>query len=325
MKVAITGASGYLGNCLCKTLAEKDIRLKVLVHKNMDEFVKMETEIIFGDILKKATLHELVEDVDVVYHLASALSIGEKNRKLVHEINVKGTRNIIEVCKSRNVKKLVYFSTIKTLNSSGPNAILDESAPMITTSTSAYDSSKAEAERLVLQAAEQGLDAVILNPTAIIGPYDSQPSYLGQALIKIYRNSIPMLVSGGYDFVDVRDVIDGAIQAASKGKKGERYILSGSWLRLKDMSEKIEEITGKKTTKFIAPIFLARAGLPFIKLYSKFTAAQLLYTSESLDNIKFSNKCISNLKARQELGFNPRPIENTLADAFAWFEQHKMV
>jgi dihydroflavonol-4-reductase len=325
MKVAVTGASGYLGNCLCKTLAEKDVRLKVLVHKNRDEFVKMGNEIVFGDILNKATLQELVKDADVVYHLAAALSIGEKNSKLVHEINVIGARNIIEVCNSQKVKKLVYFSSIKTLQTSDPNDLLDEFSPLITYSKSAYDSSKAEAERLVLQATEQGLDAVILNPTAIIGPYDYQPSYLGQALIKIYQNSIPMLVSGGYDFVDVRDVIEGAINAASKGRKGERYILSGGWLSLKDLSEKIQKLTRKKTTKLIAPIFLAKAGLPFINVYSKFTTTRPLYTSESLDNIKFSNKCISNLKARQELGFNPRPIENTLADAFVWFGQNNMV
>jgi dihydroflavonol-4-reductase len=325
MKVAITGASGYLGNCLCRALKEKDVRVKVLVHKNKNEFENTDTEIIYGDILNKTTLKELVDDVDVVYHLAAALSIGEKNRKLVHEINVKGTQNIIEACNSKKVKKLVYFSTIKTLQTSGPNDLLDESAPLITYSDSTYDLSKAEAERLVLQAAEQGLDVVILNPTAIIGPYDSQPSYLGQALIKIYQNRIPMLVSGGYDFVDVRDVIEGAIQAASKGRKGERYILSGGWLSLKYLSEKIEQITGKKTTKFTVPIFLARAGLPFINLMSEFSGGQPLYTSESLDNIKYSNKCISNLKARQELGYCPRPIENTLADAFTWFEQHKMV
>jgi len=216
MKIAITGASGYLGSCLCKALKDKETLLKVLAHKNTHEFAKMGAEIIFGDILDKSTLTKLVEDADVVYHLAAALSIGEKNRELVREINVKGTRNIIEVCQSQNVKKLVHLSSIKTLQPVDSKNFLDESSPLITISSSAYDSSKAEAERLVLEAAEHGLDAVILNPTAIIGPYDAQPSYLGQALIKIYRNSLPMLVSGGYDFVDVRDVVEAAVQASIK-------------------------------------------------------------------------------------------------------------
>jgi dihydroflavonol-4-reductase len=325
MKVAVTGASGFLGNYLCRTLTNTGNSLKVLAHNNADEFAEMGAEIIFGNILDKAILVELVEDVDVVFHLAAVLSIGEKSRSLVHEINVNGTQNIIEVCQSQNVRKLVHFSSITTLQSSGANKLLDESAPLIKASSSAYDSSKAEAEKLVLKAVEQGLDAVILNPTAIIGPYDSQPSYLGQALIKIYRNSLPMLVSGGYNFVDVRDVIEASILAASKGRKGERYILSGNWLSLKDLAKMIESITGKKTTKFIAPILLARVGLPLIQLIAKFNGSQPLYTADALDNIEFSSKNISNLKARQELGFNPRPVVSTLSDTFEWFEQHKLV
>jgi dihydroflavonol-4-reductase len=325
MKVAVTGASGFLGNYLCRTLTNTGNSLKVLAHNNADEFAEMGAEIIYGDILNKVTLVELVEDADVVFHLAAVLSIGEKSRSLVHEINVRGTQNIIEVCQSQKVRKLVHFSSITTLQTSGANKLLDESAPLIKASSSAYDSSKAEAERLVLHAAEEGLDAVTLNPTAIIGPYDSQPSYLGQALIQIYQNSLPMLVSGGYDFVDVRDVIEAAIQAASKGRKGERYIISGNWLSLKDLAKMIERITGKKTTNIFAPILLARMGLPFIQLIAKFNGSQPLYTSEALDNIEFSNKNISNQKARQELGYNPRAIESTLTDTFEWFKQHKLV
>jgi len=325
MKIAVTGASGYLGSCLCKTLKDKETLLKVLVHKNTDEFAKMGAEIIFGDILDESTLTKLVEEADVVYHLAAALSIGEKNKELVREINVKGTLNIIGACQSQKVKKLVHFSSIKTLQQIDTNNPLDESASLVTDSPSAYDSSKAEAERLVLAAAENGLDAVILNPTAIIGPYDAQPSYLGQALIRIYRNSLPMLVSGGYDFVDVRDVIEASIQAAATGRKGERYILSGNWMSLKDLSKEIERITGEKTTQFSVPVIVARAGLPFIQLHAKISGSVPLYTSEALDNIQFSNRNISNLKARTELGYNPRPIENTLSDTFEWFNQHNLL
>lgn len=325
MKIAITGASGFLGNYLCKTLTAKGFRLKVLVHRNTDEFTEMGAEIVSGDILNKDSLIKLVEGADVVFHLAAALSLGEKSKTLVHEINVTGTKNIIEACIQKKVKKLIHFSSIKTLQTFSSQDLLDESAPLISHSSSAYDSSKAEAERLVLEAVQQGLNTVILSPTAIIGPYDSHPSYLGQAQIKIYNNSLPMLVSGGYDFVDIRDVIDAAIQAATFGRKGERYILSGKWLSLKDLARTIERITGKKTTRLIAPMLLARVGLPFIRLAGKLSGTLPLYTSESLDNIRFASKHISNLKARQELGFNPRPIEETLADTFEWFEQHKLV
>jgi len=325
MKIAITGASGYLGKHLYNRLIKEGFLIKVLIRSNTDEFTEPGVEKIIGDILNKDSLFKLVEDVDVVFHLATALSIGEKEANLVNEINIAGTRNILEASSLQKVKKLIHLSTIKTLQTGSSTLLLDESAPLIKSSASAYDNSKTIAERLVLEAVQQGLDAVILNPTAIIGPNDSQPSYLGQALIKMYNNSFPMLVSGGYNFVDVRDVAEAAFQTLFHGRTGERYIISGNWLSLKDMAIAIGKISGKKTTTISVPLFLARLGLPISYLVSKFTGNQPLYTSESLDNIRFSSKNISNLKARTELGFNPRPIENTLADTFAWFELQKLL
>ena len=232
---------------------------------------------------------------------------------------------MIETCKALNIKKLIHFSTIHTLKVIGPNITLDEFNPLATDSKIAYEASKAEAEILVLNAAETGLDASIINPTAIIGPYDYQPSYLGQALIKIYQNKLPMLVPGGYDFVDVRDVVKAAINAASQGRRGERYIVSGRWLSLKYLSIKIGELTGHKTPKFVAPSILAKAGLPLVQAWAKITGQHPLYTAESIDILKLSSKNISSNKARKELSHNPRPIEETLADTFRWFEENGLM
>ena len=243
----------------------------------------------------------------------------------MYRVNVEGSRELVAACLRAGVRRLVYVSTIKTLAVSDPSAILNEEAPLILKARSAYDVSKAEAERIILVAATSGLEAVILNPTAIIGPYDRQPSYLGQALLKIGRNSFPMLVKGGYDFVDVRDVVMAAMQAAEVGKTGERYILSGKWFSIMDISAMIAEITGQKTPKYAVPLWLAKACLPFIRLYALLSGTQPLFTAEALENLSTASKHIDNNKARQDLGFMPRPIRETLTDTFTWFEQNNQI
>lgn len=326
MNVAVTGASGHIGNCLCRELVKKGLHLKVLYHKNEDKLSEFGAEIIEGSILDPKVLARLFEGVDIVFHLAARISIDNRNVKEVYNINVSGTENVIEACNLTGVSKLIHFSTIHTLSqSSDTTQVLNESNPLITASKIAYEYTKAEAERLVLNAAENGLDAVILNPTAVVGPFDYQPSFLGQALIKIYQNKLPMLVPGGYDFVDVRDVVLAAINAGTKGKKGERYILSGNWLSLIDVSKKIEEITAHKTPKFVAPTLLAKIGLTFIQGWAMLSGQQPLYTAESLHILYHSSKNISNQKARTELGFDPRPIEKTIEDTFHWYEKNNLV
>lgn len=325
MRVAITGASGHIGNCLCRELNKSGAQIKALVHNNEDDLVGMGVEIIRGDILDLDVVQRLCQDVDVVYHLAAKISIDRKDQELVHATNVRGTQNVIDACQAHSGTRLVHFSTIHTFGTHNSGDVIDETCDGITHSKIPYETSKAEAEQRVLSAVSSGLDALVLNPTAIIGPYDYQPSYLGQALIKMYLNKLPMLVEGGYDFVDVRDVVTAAISASTKGMKGEKYILSGQWLSLKELAIMIEQVTGRRTPKSVAPAFVARIGLPFISMWASITRTHPLYTAESLEILKHSSSRISNAKARSVLGFSPRPIEASLKDIFIWFEKQKMV
>lgn len=325
MRVAVTGASGFLGHCLSIALEKKVSHLKLLVHNNLDGLETLNVEIIRGDIRDKNTLSQLVRDTDVVFHLAAVLSIGEIPKNLVHEINVLGTKILLDACQEQQVKKIVYFSSIKALQVSHPQAILDESANLITSTKNAYDKSKADCERMIQLASQDGLQAVILNPTAVIGPGDVRPSYLGEALIKIYNNKFPMLVTGGYDFVDVRDVVGAAITAGLNEDHGGRYILPGNWHSLREIAEMTESLARKKINKMAAPLFLARTALPFFQLHSRLSGRQSLFTSESLDNIRTSHRLISHQKAARELAYSPRPILYTLTDTFEWFKLKKMI
>lgn len=322
MKVAVTGASGHVGINLCRQLTIQGDEVSVLAHKNFDKLTGLNVEIIRGDLFDHESLLHLFEGVEVVFHLAAKIAIDQKDTDAVFRTNVEGTANVIEACKSAGVKKLVHFSTIHTLQSFDQ---LNENNPLVARSNFVYEHSKADAERLVVAAAAEGLDAVILNPTAIIGPYDYQPSYLGQALIKIYRNQLPMLVPGGYDFVDVRDVADAAIKAAKPGRSGERFILGGHWLSLKDLSIRIGELFNRKTPTFLAPTWVAKVGLPFIQGWAKFSGTHPLYTAESLVILKSACKNISHLKATKELGYVPRPMDETLKDTFTWYKENQLV
>jgi dihydroflavonol-4-reductase len=324
-KIAVTGASGHVGNVLCRELVRRGFQVKALVHENMDDLEAIGVEIIRGDILKGADLEKLVKDCGIVYHLAAKISIDKKDKNIVYKTNVQGTQNVLDACVQGPIKKMVHFSTIHTFGIPSPEEPLDETRPLIKRSPFHYENSKAEAERRVLDAAGDKLETVVLNPTAIFGPYDYQPSLLGQALIKMYLNQLPMLVPGGYDFVDVRDVVDGAIQAMEKGRSGERYILSGTWKSLKDLSGLIHQITGKKTPRMVVPSVVAKIGLPFIQAHAQITRSHPLYTSESLAILKESPRNINTQKAKNELAYQPRSLEQSLKDTFEWFEENKMI
>lgn len=324
MKIAMTGGSGHVGNVLCRNLVKNGYQVKVLVHENEDDLLAIGADILKGNVLDQKVVDELCRNADVVFHLAAKISIDKKDRELVYKTNVEGTQHVINGCRMQNTR-LIHFSTIHTYGTHNALEKLDESAPVIDFSPINYENSKAEAERRVMKAAAEGMHAVVLNPTAIIGPFDYQPSLLGQALIKIHNNALPMLVEGGYDFVDVRDVVDAAIAAADRGRSGEKYILSGHWLSLKELSKTIAAITGRKTPTLVASRLVAQVGLPFIQAYASITGNHPLYTAESLEILKSSHRNISNEKARKELGMNTRPIEESLTDIFEWYKNHKML
>jgi dihydroflavonol-4-reductase len=325
MKITVTGASGHVGNVLCRELLKKGHSVKALVHKDNNDLTNIGIEMVQGDILDETSLGRLCKDCEIVFHLAAKISINEKERDLVYQTNVNGTRNMVKTAIDARIKKFIHFSTIHALDPFPLDKKLDETSPFIGHTPMIYEQSKTESEKLVLEAVKDGLNAIVITPTAIIGPYDFMPSFLGQALIKMYTNSLPMLVPGGYDWVDVRDVVDCAVSAAEKGRIGERYLASGRYLGLKELSAMISRVTGHKTPSFTGPTILAKIGLPFISLYAKLKNEDPLYTSNSLEILKNSNRCISHEKAAVELNYNPRPTEETIKDTFDWFNANGLI
>lgn len=320
MKISVTGASGHIGINLCKGLVRRGHSLKALVHKNTESLKGIPLEPIQGDLKDSDSLSKLVRDTDIVFHLGAIISIrGNRNGELF-DINVEGTRRICEAALKARVERFVHFSSIHALVQNPYDQVLDENRPLAMDDKMAYGRSKARAEKIILNAAKKGLDAVILSPTAALGPDDPGPSLLGRALILLATGKLPALIPGGFNWVDVRDVVKAAITAMEKGKKGERYLLPGHWLTLKQISDRVSGIVDFRSKKFTCPLWLARLGLPIINLYCSVYEKEPLYTQDSLYTLRTAHKNISHKKAEQELGYNPRPFEETLKDTLDWFQ-----
>ncbi len=321
MKVAVTGASGHIGVNLCRELTKQGHAVKALVHNNTESLKNISLEAVRGDLRAPVPLEVLVREADIVIHLAAVISIRGNKTGELFDINVDGTRRILEASQKSPVTRFVHFSSIHALKPFPFDKVLDENRPLAIEDKMAYSRSKALAEKAVLEAVEQGLDAVILCPTAVIGPFDYSPSLMGRALILLALGRLPALVPGGYDWVDVRDVAKTTITAMEKGKKGERYLLSGHWKTLGQITELVATITDQNPRRFACPNWLARLGLPFINLYCSLSKKEPLYTRDSLYTLRMSHKNISHEKASKYLGYQPRPFEETLEDTLGWFKK----
>lgn len=329
MKIAITGASGHIGNVLCRKLLTLGYKVKALVHEgdvlHSRSIEDLTLERVPGNILDLDSMMSFCRGSDVVFHLAAKISIdGDPDGSLLRT-NVEGTENVIKACLAASVKRLVHFSSIHAYKQEPLHEELNESNEYVDSQDSCYNYYKALGEKVVQKGVKDGLDAVILSPTGVLGPFDYQPSFMGQALLDLYHGKLPALVHGGFDWVDVRDVVSAAVCAIEKGKPGDRYLLSGHWVSVRDLMELFARITGAKAPRFTFPSWLASLGLPYIKLYGKLTKTPPLYTRESLDTLLRSNTCITARKAEADLGYVPRPLEETLRDQFEWFKERKFI
>ena len=322
MTVVITGATGHIGANLVRALTSNGRPVRCLVHKHTAALAGLNVEQVHGDVCDVESLYNAFKGADVVYHLAAVISLSMADWPKLEKINVQGPRNVVEACRRAGVRRLVHFSSIHAYAQEPLSVPIDESRAMSDTVKSPpYDRSKCAGELIVREAIKDGLNAVIINPTAVLGPYDFGPSHQGQAVLSIAKNELPALVDGGFDWVDVRDVVAGAMRAVEIAPSGSRYLLSGHWASVCDIAQIIGEINGALEKKFVCPLWLARAGAPLMEGYSKMSGRRPLFTSMSLRSLN-SNKNISHARAARELGYAPRPFRQTLEDTLRWFQEN---
>ena len=319
----VTGASGHVGANLVRALLGQGRRVRVLVHRNTAAVDGLPVEVVRADVLDADHVLGACTGAGTVFHLAVKVSAGWESAEEVHAINATGTRHVIEGCLGAGVRRLVHFSSIQALSASHGMNVLDETCALVASddrSRGAYDRAKAEAEGLVKSASERGLCAIVLNPTAVLGPFDFQRSPMGEVLLALGRGKLPALVSGGScDFVDVRDVATGALAAERSGHGGERYILSGTRLSLVELARAWARVTGRPAPRLAVPMGLARLVAPLAPAWARWRGQRPLFTSESLRVLR-TQPPASQRKAEAELAYRPRPLDETLRDTCAWMK-----
>jgi dihydroflavonol-4-reductase len=326
MIVAITGANGHIGANLVRSLLEKKQQVRTLVFNDRNGLEGLAVETVRGDVRDPASVERLVAGAEVVYHLAAAVSISGKDWPILESINITGTRNVVEACLKCGVRRLVHFSSIHAITQEPLESPLDEMRPLVDSSDALpYDRSKAGGEREVRQGIEQGLDAIILNPTAVIGPYDFKPSHFGSVLILMARGKLPALVEGGFNWVDVRDVVKAALRAQETAPTGAKYLLSGHWAAVREVAGLVAELTGAPTPRIVVPTWLARTGAPLLNSLNQLTGKRPLYTRASIRALNSCNPNIVCDRATSELGYHSRPLRDTLSDTLRWFREAGML
>lgn len=336
MKIAVTGACGHIGNNLVRELAAQGHHVRALIHRTEASAQSasheppralsgVTCEALPGDVCHPESLDRAFQGADHVYHLAAHISISPDEDARCEPVNVEGTRNVVAACRKAGVRRLIHFSSVHALwsegvsHKNGASAPIDENHPLADRPEALpYDRSKARGERVVLSAVEQGLDAVIVNPGAVLGRHDYRPSPQGSAILDWVKGRVPTLVEGGYNWVDVRDVVSGSIAAAERGRRGERYLLTGHPLSFREIAKHLESSSGLRMPRFVTPLWLARLASPAVISASKIMGTRPLMTSYSL-RIVACNYHFKHDKAAAELGYQPRPIEDTLTDMLGWY------
>ena len=237
MRITVTGASGHIGGNLVRALLDDgrpDLQVRALIHHNdraLADLPRDRLEVLRGDLLDPGFAGHALDGSEVVYHLAARISLDARDAPAMERINVEGTKRILAACRERGVRRLVYFSSVHAFSTHPGDRECDETRPLSDgdADAPAYDRTKARALRAMHEAVAAGLDAVAVHPTGVIGPHDYRPSEMGTVIRNLCTGRMPALVTGGFNFVDVRDVVAGALGAEARGRTGESYLLGGEW------------------------------------------------------------------------------------------------
>ena len=321
----ITGAAGHLGNTIIRALKGKDVAIRGLLLPHETGAIQKNVTYFHGDVRDKESLRPLFEHTEgyevSVIHTAGIVDISEHVSPKIYEVNVKGTRHIVELCQEYPIRRLLYVSSVHAIPEGESDSVLHEIQSFSASRVEGgYAKTKAEATQVVLDAARKGLDAVVVHPSGILGPYDSSGNHLVQLVKDYIAGRLPACVHGGYDFVDVRDIANGCLLALEKGRKGECYILSNRHYEIKDVLGMVRKCHGGRRLP-VLPMWMAKASVPVMQFYAKIKKQRPLYTKYSLYTLK-SNDRFSHDKATAELGYRPRDLRQTIKDTVDWGCRH---
>lgn len=321
----LTGAAGNLGSSILQTLLRQGKRVRALVLNGDTALSRLpeDAEIVEGDVTNVDSLDAFFENVEdceaVVIHGASIVALRPEYSQKVYDVNVTGTKNIVEKCLQYNVKKLVYVS------STGAIEELPKGQKIVEVDSfnkdkvkSCYAQTKAEATQYVLDIAKEGkLDVSVVFPSGILGPNDYSYGLFTRFAITYAKGKLPVGVRGSFNAVDVRDLAEGVLACAERGRNGEGYIIANETVSFKYLVECFQKYTNGKKIRFFAPLWLAKVGVFFVSLWGKITRKPSWLTMFTIYNLERNNDYSCD-KAIAELGVSIRPFEETVRDTIEW-------
>lgn len=317
----VTGACGHLGGTLVRLLERTGAQVRGLRLPSEQARDRAHVTYYPGDVRDRDSLRPLFRGLAgrevVVFHTAAIVDISGEVTPQMHDVNVNGTKNILALCREYGVKRLVYVSSVHAIPEKDGYAVLrevDRFSPRQV--TGGYAKTKAEATQAVLDAAAQGLDAVVVHPSGILGPFDGTGNHLVQLVKEYAGGKLPACVKGGYDFVDVRDVAAGCLAAAEKGRSGQCYILSNRHYEVQEVLAMAKTLCHGRRLP-VLPMWMAQAAEPLLGWVARVKKQRPLYTKYSLYTLR-SNDRFDHGKATAELGYRPRDLRQTVRDTLRW-------
>lgn len=327
MKCFVTGATGHLGNVLVKKLYNQGhlVTSLVLPKDRNVSVIEPYTEIVYGNVLDYEQLLEVIKGFDIVYHLAGIVDIGTGKRKKLYKINVIGTENVLRACQENKIKRLVYTSSVHAFEEAEKGEVMTE--PKVfdyKRVKGVYAKTKALATTKILSNQVKELETVVVCPAGVLGPYDYQLSNTGQIFVDCLLGRLTAYIKGSYNFVDVRDCVEGIIQASIKGKNKEIYLLTGSNISVKELLDSICDLTGRKRIKTRLARWFILSMSYFAEIYYKIRNQKPLFTNYSI-KVLGSNHLFSCDKAKRELGYTIRDIQETIFDTLEFAKDYYLI
>ena len=327
MLALVTGATGFLGSHVARVLAEQGAELRLLVRptsdlRNLNDDDLKNADRVVGDLRDAASIEKALSGCDVVFHVAADYRLWVRDPDEMYRSNVEGTRSLLEAARKQGVRRVVYTSSVATMGFVHVNNgnVADEQSPVgIRDMIGHYKRSKFMAEQVVVEAARSGVDVVIVNPTTPVGERDIKPTPTGRIVLDFLKRKFPAYVETGLNLVDATECARGHVQALEKGRSGERYILGGENLTLKQILDRLATITGLKSPTLKLPYVFAFAT----GVVDEMVTGRLLGREPraTIDAVRMGRKMmfVSSAKAERELGWRAVPVDGALRRSVDWF------
>ena len=323
MLAFVTGATGFVGSHVARALAAQGADLRLLVRSGSDlrNIQELQAERVMGDLRDAASLKKAVAGCDVVFHVAADYRLWVRDPDEMYRSNVEGTKAILEAARESKVRRVVYTSSVATMGFQSNGHLANEESPVsLANMIGPYKRSKYMAEELAIEAGKSGMDVVVVNPTTPVGERDIKPTPTGRIVVDFLKKKFPAYVDTGLNLVDVAECAQGHIAALEKGRSGERYILGGENLTLKQILDRLADITGLPSPNIKVPYVVALATGVVDQVVTGYIRNR--EPRATIDAVRMGRKkmFVSSGKAEQDLGWKTVPVNAALRRAVEWFQ-----